>query len=211
MVRKQPIWQIYQPAPKNIPRPKIGETRPNTMHQADIMYLPHYKIGRKIYKYALCVVDVASRYKECEPLTDKTAANAAKAFKAIYARSPLNYPNLMQVDSGSEFKGEFAELVNSKGTTLKAVAPGNHKTQGIVERFNKTLAQRLFTVQYQKELIDLYTSGEENKEWVTILPTIIIDLNNTYSRLIRMSPMEAIKREYVHAEFSKPMKDEQIK
>ena len=32
--------------------------------------------------------------------------------------------------------------------------PSQHPAQGIVERFNRTLADRLFTYQYQKELED---------------------------------------------------------
>ena len=206
---KQPIWQIYQPAPQYIPRAKIAETTPNAMHQADIMYLPHDKVGRKTYKYALCVVDVASRYKECEPLVDKTAAGTAAAIAKIYARGPLTYPNLLQVDSGTEFMGEFAELMRNNNTKLKAVPPRNHGSQGIVERFNRTLAERLFTVQYQKELKEFYTTGGENREWVEDLPTIIKELNKTQTRLIGMSPVEAISRTSVQALSSKPQTSEQ--
>ena len=169
------------------------------------MYLPHDKVGRKTYKYALCVVDVASRYKECEPLIDKTAANTAAAITKIYERSPLTYPNLMQVDSGTEFKGEFAELMRNNNTKLKAVPPRNHGSQGIVERFNRTLAERLFTVQYQKELKKFYTTGAENREWVEDLPTIIKELNNSHTRLIGMSPVAAMAKTSVQALASKPL------
>ena len=36
---KQAIWQIYLPAPKNIPRPKFDVTSPNSVHQADLLFL----------------------------------------------------------------------------------------------------------------------------------------------------------------------------
>jgi len=36
------------------------------------------------------VVDVASRYKEVEPLTDKSATEVAAALGPIYKRGPLN-------------------------------------------------------------------------------------------------------------------------
>ena len=38
-------------------------------------------INNKIYKYCLCIVDVASRFKWAVPLTDKTSSSVAKAFK----------------------------------------------------------------------------------------------------------------------------------
>ena len=52
---------------------KFDVATPNSVHQADLLFLPHEKPprGRKIYKYALTVVDVVSRYKEAEPLTSK--------------------------------------------------------------------------------------------------------------------------------------------
>ena len=70
---KQPLWQIYLPGPRYIPRPKFDVSLPNAVHQADLLFLPHDKLphGKKVYKYALTVVDVASRYKAAEPLTSK--------------------------------------------------------------------------------------------------------------------------------------------
>ena len=85
---KQAIWQIYLPAPK------FDLATPNSVHQADLLFLPHDKLccRRKIYKYALTVVDVTSRYKEVEPLTSKDSAEVAKAFQSIYRRSPAGLP-----------------------------------------------------------------------------------------------------------------------
>ena len=87
-LKKQAIWQIYLPAPKYIPRPKFDIRIPNEVHQADLLFLPHDRLprGRKTYKYALTVVDVASRYKEAEPLTSKESAEVATAFSKIYKR-----------------------------------------------------------------------------------------------------------------------------
>ena len=64
---KQALWQVYLPAPRYIPRPKFDVSLPNAVHQADLLFLPHDKLprGKKVYKYALTVVDVASRYKAC--------------------------------------------------------------------------------------------------------------------------------------------------
>ena len=97
---KQAIWRIYLPAPRYIPRPKFDVATPNFVHQADFLFLPHDKLprGKKIYKYALTVVDVASRYKEAEPLTSKDSNEVAKAFQSIYRRSPLTWPQMLQVD-----------------------------------------------------------------------------------------------------------------
>ena len=73
---KQAIWQIYLPAPRTIPRPSFDVNFPNAVHQADLLFLPHDKLprGKKIFKYALTVVDIASRFKAAEPLTSKDSS-----------------------------------------------------------------------------------------------------------------------------------------
>ena len=79
------------------------------VHQVDLLFLPHDTLGRgrgrKTYKYALTVVDVASRFKEAEPLTSKESVEVAKAFQKISRRGPLKWPQLLQVDPGREFRG----------------------------------------------------------------------------------------------------------
>ena len=104
---KQAIWQIYLPAPQYVPCLKFYVATPNSVHQVDLLLLPHDKPprGKKIYKYALTVVDIASRYKEAEPLTSKDSGEVARAFQSIYRHSPLTWPQMLQVDPGHEFMG----------------------------------------------------------------------------------------------------------
>jgi len=104
---RQALWQIFLPAPRRIPRPKFDVPTPNKVHQADLLFLPHDKLprGRKVYKYVLTVVDVASRYKEAEPLTSKNSDEVAQGFQKIYKRVPLKWPEMLQVDPGREFIG----------------------------------------------------------------------------------------------------------
>ena len=121
---KQAIWQIYLPAPRYVPRAKFDVETPNSVHQADLLFLPHDKLprGRKTYKCALTVVDIASRYKEAEPLTSKDSNEVARAFQAIYRRSPLSWPQMLQVDPGREFMGGVTKEMEKHKPTFDAVA-----------------------------------------------------------------------------------------
>ena len=103
-LEQQALWQIYLPAPKYIPRPHWTEDRPNEIHQADLLFLPKDKVGRKIFSYALVVVDVASRYKDAEALNSKNSDEVVKGFKKIYSRK-LEWPKRLMVDPGKEFFG----------------------------------------------------------------------------------------------------------
>ena len=77
------MWQIYLPSPKYIPRAKFSVSAPNEVHQADLLFLPHDRPGKgkKLYKYALTVVDVASRYKEAEPLELERIWGGSQGFR----------------------------------------------------------------------------------------------------------------------------------
>ena len=201
-LKRQPIWQIYQPRPKYIPRPKIEEIQPNNVHQVDILYLPHDKVKRKTYKYCLCVVDVASRFKAAEPLLDKTAAQTTAAIEKIYKRGPLKFPKLIQVDAGREFLSTFTKLMERNKVIIRTATPGNHRQQGIVERFNRTLSERLFKPQYHEEIKD---PSKRSTKWVENLQTVVDDLNSTKTRLTGHIPHYAIYSPTVESNPSLPV------
>ena len=110
-LKKQAIWQIFLPALRRVLRPKFGVAVSNEVHQADLLFLPHDREGRKTFRYALTVVGVASHYKEAGPLTRKTAAEVADALSRIYRRGPLKWPKLLQVDPGRKFMGSVSQLL----------------------------------------------------------------------------------------------------
>jgi len=145
-LEKQAHWQIYLPAPRYIPRPKFDVPVPNKVHQADLLYLPHDRSprSRKTFNYALTVVDVAYLFKETEPLTTKEAREVAAALERIYIRSPLSWPKLLQVDPGREFMGAVNQLLLKHNVEARRGRVNIHRDQAIVERFNRTLAERLF-------------------------------------------------------------------
>ena len=120
-LKEQAIWQIYLSAPKHIPRPIFDVTVPNEVYQADLLFLPHDRPGRgrKLYKYALTIVDLANIYKEAEPLATKEAKEVADALERIYSRSPLKWPKLLQTDPGREFMGAVNTLLKKHGTKIR--------------------------------------------------------------------------------------------
>jgi len=197
-LKRQAIWQIYLPAPCHIPRPMFDEDRLNAVHQADLLYLPHDRvvIGRKAktFRYALTIVDVASRYKEAKPLTDKSEAEVAKALSWVYKHGPLTWPRLLQVDPGHEFMGAVSQLLAKHNVQVQRGQVDLHRDQAIVERFNWTLAERLFGHQYAQEmLLAARRSVERSAEWVSHLPALIAALNEELTRLTAKKPKDAIK------------------
>ena len=133
-------------------------------------------------------------------MTSKNAKEVAQAFQWIYENTPLNYPKTLIVDDGKEFYGDTTMLMEKHDVIIQCGDPSQHHSQGIVERFNRTLADRL----YHKELED---PSKSNREWVSRLQNVVSSLNNEKTRLIEMKPVDAIKQTLVEQGFSQPAKE----
>ena len=149
-------------------------------------------------------MDVASRYKGSYQLTTKNSKEVAQAFQWIYLNTPLTYPKTLIIDDRKEFYGDKMKLMEKHDVLIQRGDPSQHRSQGIVERFNRMLADRLFSYQYHKELED---PSESNREWVSQLQNVVSALNNEKTRLIGMKPIDAIKQTLVKQGFSQPVKN----
>ena len=192
-LEKQAMWQIYLAPPEYIPRPRWTVSKPNQVHQADLLFLPHDTIWGKVYRYALVVIDVASRYKDAEALRTKESEEISKCFIKIYSRR-LSWPGVLMVDPGREFMGNVSKLMEKHRVSIQRGQAGNHKAQAFVERANRTLSERLFSHQYAREMTG---GGKRSREWVKRLPQVLKAMNSEPTRLIGKDPSSAIGLEKV--------------
>ena len=110
------------------------------------------------------------------------------------------FPQLLQVDPGREFMGIVSTIMAKHGSTIRRGTPQLLRDQGIVERFNRTLAERLFAHQYAQEFV----TRTDSREWVRKLPDVIKQLNIEVTRLTGKKPRIAIKLLSVRSESSAP-------
>ncbi|CAG8802508.1 3371_t:CDS:1, partial [Racocetra persica] len=166
----QQQYQIYKPSPKHITRASYSQiSRPNCVHQANILFLTHDKYKEKTYKAVLNIVDCASRYKVSVPLMSKKSSKVTKAFKKIYNSHNylLTWPRLLQTDNGQEWIGETSRIIEEHGVIIRVIGPYSHRGTAIVERFNKTLAEILYKIQYSIESI--FSDPKLIRAWVKYL------------------------------------------
>src|SRR6266487_4593063 len=207
-LHNQNEWQKYAPSPKNILRVSYGKiSHPNCIHMCDLLYLTNDIVNKKTYKWALTIIDVASRFKCTVPLTSKNSSDVAKVFKKIYndPSNPLVWPTLLQCNQGCEFMGETSKIMEEHNVMIRLIGAYSHRGLAIVDRFCKTLAEMLYKIQYSVESI--FSDPKLIRAWVKYLPEVIDYLNNYPTRLIRapgsskwgLAPIKAIKLEKVES------------
>jgi hypothetical protein len=183
--------QIHQLTKKNIKDKRTHHghfyvTKPNQLHQMDILYMP-YKRGT--YRYILTIIDTASRYKAGEPLKDRTSETVKKAIEKIYKETKLKFPKEINVDKGSEFKAAVLNLFKNNNTQVNVSETSYHKATAMVERVNRTLAERIFKQINHEEI----STHKVIRVWDHLLQPTIDQLNNEITRYINMTPNQAIE------------------
>ena len=83
----------------------------------------------------------------------------------------------------------------------------NHRAQALVERANRTIAEKLFSHQYAQEMIN-DKNKERSREWVDRLPAVIKSINSGVKRITGTKPVDAIKLKEVnenHVSYKRPV------
>ena len=117
--------------------------------------MPHDVFEGKTYKYLLSGVDVASRYGVAKPLTTKKSSKVEFVLGAIYKKKggTFKYSKAVQIDNGSEFKGEVTKLFEKHSVKIRrATTKYKHTHTAPVEAFNKELEKLLFKPMDAQEL-----------------------------------------------------------
>ena len=118
-------------------------------------------------------MDESSRLIDSDPVKDKESAHIVKAFIKIYSRSILNKPKHIELDSGTEFKGDTKKYFKDLGITIRYAETNRRRQQGLVERTNQKIGKIIFMLQNQEEL----QSKKQSKVWIKYLREIIKELN----------------------------------
>lgn len=157
------------------PVPESGKQNPiaqvfekNVYQQGDILYLPE----DKGYKYLLVIVDLYDNSVDAEPVKDILSKDndVLKAFKAIYSRNYLEFPFVITLDSGSEFKQQSVkDYLENNGVNVKYALPGRSRQLANVERQNQRIGTILMKRMASQELI----TGQVSKEWVDDIKPLI--------------------------------------
>ena len=135
------------------------------------------------YKYILTVMDLFTRYAWVRVTKNKDKQTIADAFEDIIKTS-RRPPQRLRTDNGSEF------FNNHFKNTLKRLKIIRYTTQSqlkatMIERFNHTLMNKLAVIFTERG----------NYHYIDDIHNIMDKYNNSYHLSIKMTPIEASKKE----------------
>jgi len=181
--KNEELFNLYKKpkVPDSHEIPKFQNYDPRVIHQADILELPN----DNGYKYALVVVDIGSRRVNVTPLKSKSSKDVKAGFEKIYKSIILQMPKKIEVDDGSEFKGEVKKYFDDHNTIVRVAKPGRHSMQAIVERANQTIGEALHKRMTAQELV----TGEHSKHWTEDIYKIR-DIMNVKAKKNKPMPLQ---------------------
>ena len=125
-------------------------------------------------RYVLVMVDCFTRWTEAFPLPDKTAQSVADAFfNQVVCR--FGMPSVIHSDQGREFENKIMqELCLLGGAHKTRTTPYHPESDGMVERFNRTLPMML-------AMFD----GKNRDDWDDLLPAVMMAYRSSVAKTPR--------------------------
>jgi len=175
---------LQRHAPKRKSNYHITAEYPNHKWQADLIDVSSTAATNRNTNYLLTIIDVLTKFAFVIPLKNKKEKSIADSFEALFENyEEGGHPDLLVTDNGSEFKNKsMAKLAEFFGIKQIFNRAGDKTSQGVIERFNRTIMQR----------IEKYLTATGSHNYVDVLPDLVYNYNNTYHRTIKMTPSEAL-------------------
>ena len=138
-------------------------------------------ISAKGYKYILVVCDYFTKYTEAYPLKDKTARSVADALMDIWLPR-YGFPLFLHSDQVKEFDNAMIhKLSKLLGTVKTKTTPYHPRSDGLVERFNRTLLA----------MLAMFVS-QEHDNWDDLLPFMMLAYNTTVHTSTGFTPYRLV-------------------
>ena len=178
------IDEIYSKPPrKNYKTNKIVYNNIDEIWSIDLADMIDYKISiNKGFRFIFIVIDNFSKYLWTIPLKNKYSQTITNEFSNILSTSKRK-PLKIESDRGSEFYNSvFQNFLKSKN--IHHYSRYTDKGPSIAERVIRTIRNLLKKPVFEKG----------NANWISELPSVIKQYNNTTHHSIKMTPIQASKK-----------------
>ena len=175
-VIETPEVQEVHYQPKRTYLPIIGE---HGAFQCDLMFLDQFSRQNRGYNAILSVVNIPSRFGYAVPVKGKD--DTLRAFKAFVVEARKNGQDIVRLesDNGSEFVNRaFAAYLKKEGIAHTTANPGDHRKNGLIERFNQSL----------RGWIEKWLTEKQVNNWIDVMPQILEYYNTRKHKTTGVAP-----------------------
>lgn len=152
----------------------------NKVCQIDLIDMQKLSRDNSGARYILTAMDIFSKYADAIPLHDKTVKNVIEGMNSILERNEVFKFKKIQSDNGSEFKNQFEKaMLDDHGIHVFHSSAYMPQSQGVIERFNKTLKERL----------NFYMLQNDTKRWIDALDDVIYNHNHSVHSTTGVAPV----------------------
>lgn len=175
-IRRVVAHELHKPARRFYQRRHVVIRGLDETWQCDLVDMSAYASVNNNYKFILTIIDNFSKFAFAVPIKTKSAKDVTAAMRSVFIKG--RYPKKhLHVDKGKEFyNSEFQKLL--KEYNINMYSTYSSLKASIIERFNRTLKNKMW---------ERFTYQGSYK-WLTILPQLIRNYNNTKHRTIKMKP-----------------------
>ena len=194
------IDEIYSKAPKkNYETNKVTYNYIDEIWSIDLADFSDYKtLNNKGYRYTFIIVDNFSKYLWAIPLKNKYSQTITNEISNIITTSKRK-PLKLESDRGTEFYNSiFQNLLKTKN--IQHYSRFTDKGPSIAERVIRTVRNLLKKPVFEKGKAD----------WLSELPSVIKQYNNTIHHSTKMTPNQASKKVNEKEVFSN-LRDDRVK
>lgn len=137
-------------------------------------------------KYIVVIVDNFSRWTSLVAIRGKTAVEAARALMQVIGN--FGAPLSLRSDGGSEFvNGVITGISRMLGVAQHVVLPYTPTANGIVERANRAILERLREMIFSKKFV-----RHPEHVWSDLLPLVQRCINSSFHSAIGTSPAKIL-------------------
>ena len=173
-------YTLHKPLKRHFIRRKT--IAPGLYHQMqiDLVDLVNLKKKNKNFRYLLTAIDIFSRKAFAIPLKTKSGPDVLLAMKTLFSKYP--YVKYIQADQGKEFFNKHVQDY-FKEKNIKLFYTSSDTKSAIVERFNRTLKERMFK----------YFTANDTQSYLPVLDDLLDSYNNSKHSSIGIAPNKVSK------------------
>ena len=196
-------YTLYRNATRKFKRLKVYARYINDIWCMDLAFVDKLSSENRGIKYFLVSVDIFSRFVRVEPMKNKYSTTTKEAFLRMLRSSQKKHtpqkPNVLWVDQGTEFGGEFKKMCNEK--RIHIYHTHSDTKAAFAERAIRSL----------KRILYRYMEENNTYSYINQLQDFVNTMNNRVNRSIGMSPShvtnaDAIKLHHLNSKVTTKVK-----